>query len=795
MSAPLLTTKLYTPPPRPNLVPRSRLIEQMDEGLRRGTKLTLVSAPAGFGKTTLVTEWLYSRNRSISSRPVAWLSLDEGDNDPVRFFTYLIAALRQIDGSIGQATQSLLGAPQLPPGESLTALLINDITAASTPFVLVLDDYQLIHTSAIHDVMGFLLDHQPPSMHTVIAARRDPPLPLPRLRVRDQVTEIRADDLRFSAQEITTFLNQALGLALDAEIVAALDARTEGWIAGLQLAALSMKGKAAERVADFVTAFSGSHRHIIDYLADEVLAQQSDEVRGFLRQTGVLDRLTAPLCDAVTGRDDSDTVLKQLEQANLFLVPLDDRREWYRYHRLFADFLRTELEPEYTAGLHLKAAHWFEAQNLLPEAVKHTLATGDRDKAVRIITLAGSQALTSGSIVTLLDWLDALPDEVIRASGELASYKAWSLFMTGQGETAESYVRSAEASLPADASNLDRGRVLSLRCPLVPAQEVLQIAREALDLIGEADPLSLSYTLFMLGDAQDAVGDVGGAIETFRKAHHLGQQHGSHLIAAVALGHLGLSLNTQGKRREALALCQRGIRQYVDARDRPLPVAGLIYDVLGELFYEKNGLSQAHESLQTALRLGQQSVTMPIILFSLAELARTEFAMGQEERALATIREASRQASLEAHLLLRQGDVVAAERWAEQANLPLTGALDKTRRLEYEMHARLLVAQDHPEAAQRLLDNLERSAREDGRRRQLISIHILQALAAQMLGEKEKAPKVLEQTLRLAAPEDYLRAFLDEGPALVPLLRHVRHRAPAFVKNELLRRPSLILRR
>jgi LuxR family maltose regulon positive regulatory protein len=815
-NVPLLQTKLYVPAPRSGLVPRPRLIERLDEGLRLGRKLTLIAAPAGFGKTTLVTEWLYSKSEDISSCSIAWLSLDEGDNDPARFFTYLIAALRQLDEGVGQATQSLLGSPQMPPAESLAPTLVHDIAAIPTSFVLVLDDYQLIHNTLVHDALAFLLDHQPPQMRLLVATRTDPPLPLPRLRVRGQMTEIRADDLRFTEEEAATFLNQALGLPLDAEKIAALEARTEGWIAGLQLAALSMRGKGD--IGSFVEAFSGSNRHVIDYLAEEVLAQQPEEIRNFLHQTSILDRFCAPLCDAVRKADesadrrtdrspirlsaDSQTILEHLERQNLFLVPLDDRREWYRYHRLFADFLRTELASERSATLHLRAAHWFEERDLLPEAVNHILAhaaaTEDTDEAVRIITLAGGRALSEGALVTLLGWLDALPDEVVRASGWLASFKAWCLLMTGQSEMALSYIQSAEASLKHGASPVDHGRVLSLRCAISDAEDVLQMAPQALELIGDADPLSRTATLFILGDAQDAVGDVAGAAQTFREAYHLGQKHGHQIIAAVALAHLAISINVQGRRREALTICQRGAKQYADRRGNPLPVAGLLYVVLGELAYEANELEGARRYLQTGLELGRQSATTLVILYSLEALARVQHALGYGQEALATIQEAQTLATqagefewrgagaaIEAHLQLRQGDIRAARWWAESIDLPLADPLDQTRKYEYTNYVRVLLALGRAREAQTLLARLERAAREDGRHRHLLTIHIQEALAERKLGNEAKALEYLEQALRLAAPEDYVRAFLDEDQALAQLLPHARYVEPEFV-DELL---------
>jgi LuxR family maltose regulon positive regulatory protein len=503
-----------------------------------------------------------------------------------------------------------------------------------------------------------------------------------------------------------------------------------------------------------------------------VLAQQPEEIRDFLHQTSVLDRFCAPLCDAVRKADestdrstdqspirpsaDSQAILEHLERENLFLVPLDDRREWYRYHRLFADFLRTELAPERSATLHLRAAHWFETHDLLPEAVNHVLvhaaATGDTDEAVRVITLASSRALSEGALVTLLGWLDALPDDVVRASGWLASFRAWCLLMTGQSEMAMSYIQSAEASLEHVASPVDRGRVLSLRRAVSDAEDVLRMAPQALELIGDADPLSRTGTLFILGDAQDAVGDVAGADQTFREAYHLGQKHGHQIIAAVALAHLAISINYQGRRREALAICQRGAKQYADTRGNPLPVAGLLYVVLGELAHEANDLEGAHQYLQTGLELGQQSATTLVILYSLEALARVQYAMGHGQEALVTIQEAQVLASqvgefewrgagaaIEANLQLRQGNIRAARQWAESTNLPLTAPLDQTRKHEYTNYVRVLLALERAREAQTLLAKLERAAREDGRHRHLLTIHIQQALAQHRLGSKAKA--------------------------------------------------------
>ena len=784
----LLATKLYIPPPRPNLVSRPRLIERLDEGLHLGHRLTLVSAPAGFGKTTLVSEWLHG-----ADRPFTWLSLDEGDNDPVRFLTYLVAALQKIDGDIGQAVETLLRSPQLPPVESLVTTLINDVAITPTPFALVLDDYQLINAVPIHDALAFLLDRQATQMHLVIVTRKDPPLPLPRLRVRGQVTEVGADDLRFTVEEAAAFLNQALGLTLDTEMVATLETRTEGWIAGLQLAALSMRGQ--EDVAGFVSAFSGSNRHVIDYLADEVLAQQPEEMRDFLRQTAILDRLTAPLCDAVTGRGDGDVLLTQLEQTNLFLIPLDDRREWCRYHRLFADFLRTQLEPQRQATLHQKAARWFEEHDLLPEAVEHALAyataSGDMDEAARVIALVAPQVLQNGSFTTLLGWLDALPDYAVRASSELAIYKGWILFLTGQLEAADHYASLAETGLPAGGDRLCRGRLIGLRSFLVGHRgddaKALRLAKKALKLMGKADPFFRSVIMSGLGDIQQTLGDLEGAAQTYREVVDVGQQLGNYLAASYALVSLAEQLNAQGRLREAVALCQRAVDQYVDARGKPLPSSGVIYLELGLLDYESNDLDRASQHLDIGMALCQQLALTAYILEAKELQALIQYARGETEAALATLFEAQDIASqveyygytdeiaaMQADLHLKQGNLIAAERWAETVNLSLIEPPDPGYEMSYLTYIHLLLAQSRLKEARSQLARLERFTRLGGYYGPLITVHVLQAITQQALGHERKALDYIRKALSYASPEGYYRAFLDEGPTVAELLRKVR---------------------
>jgi LuxR family maltose regulon positive regulatory protein len=807
MSIPLLRTKLYVPPVRSELVSRPRLIERLDAGLGQngfqeslgfGRKLTLVSAPAGFGKTTLVAEWLNGLQR-----PFAWLSLDEGDNDPVRFVSYLIAALQSVDGSLGQAAQNLMGSPQLPPMETLVTLLVNDITATPEPFVLVLDDYHAIDTAWIHGALEFLIAHQPPQLHLVLTTRQEPPLSLPRLRVRDQVTELREDDLRFTPEETGTFLNQALGLVLDTRFVAALETRTEGWIAGLQLAVISMRGRPSEQISDFVEHFGGSHRHVIDYLAEEVLAQQQEEVRGFLTKTSILDRLTAPLCDAVTGRGDSAELLRQLDRANLFLIPLDDQQQWYRYHHLFADFLRTELDAEAEASLHGAASRWFEAHCLLPEAVKHALASGDMDGAARVIALAAEEALRAASFVTLGGWLEGLPDHVVRAHSELATFKGFVLLFSGKATEAIAYADAAERSLPPGVAPSSRGRLLSLKANLALAtatpEATARLSADALACLSADDAVFRNLTLNLLGQVLEMQGDVAAAAEVYREAVQSARGIGNEIGALVVLINLVFALNELGRRREAVAICQRVAQEVADQPGRSLPVSEGVSLAWSLLAYEANELEGARKQVVQMLDLAEQMNVVDGILWGQYILARVHLACGEVDE-MRQIAQKGRQdvarldvykgkalwfTALEAQASLEEGDLAAAARWAEAAQFSPVDTPGHWDELPYFTYVRLLLAQKRLEDAQTLLTTMERSAEQAGRCRKLITIYLQQAAVQQAMGQRQGALAHVEKALRLAAPEGYRRAFLDEGGVIVDLLPQVRHVAPIFVDGVL----------
>ena len=473
MSTPILATKLYIPPPRPKVVLRPRLIERLNEGLHR--KLTLISAPAGFGKTTLVSEWVAG-----CERPVAWLSLDEGDNDPTRFLTYLVAALQTIAANIGAGVLGVLQSPQPPPTESILTALLNEITTIPDNFVLVLDDYHVIDAKPVDHALTFLLEHLPPQMHLVIATREDPHLPLARLRARGQLTELRAADLRFTPAEAAEFLNQVMGLNLSAEDIAALETRTEGWIAGLQLAALSMQGH--QDATSFIKSFTGSHHFVLDYLVEEVLQQQPESVQTFLLRTSILDRLCGPLCDAVLldPSASGQETLEYLEHANLFIVPLDNERRWYRYHHLFADLLRQRLhqstasstgdEGSGVAELHIRASQWYEDNGLELEAFHHAAAANDVERAERLIEGKGMPLHFRGAVTPVLDWLESLPTTVLDARPSLWVTYASLLLITGQTTGVEEKLQAAEAALqgaePDDKTRDLIGQIAAIRATL-----------------------------------------------------------------------------------------------------------------------------------------------------------------------------------------------------------------------------------------------------------------------------------------------------------------------------------------
>jgi len=584
----LIGTKLHPPCVRGNLVSRPRLSELLDAGLRPGCHLILISAPAGYGKSTLAAAWLTGLDTSQ-----AWLSLEETENEPVRFLAYLGAALARPAPEFGAYIDSLAGAPQLPAAETVAAELVNAMIPSPSPFFLVLDDYHALTSPYAHDLIRVLLQHLPPHFRLLLVTRADPPFPLNRMRVRGEMAEVRMEDLCFTVEEAKEFL-QAMGLALRDEAVASCTARTEGWAAGLQLAALSLQGRNPEETKAFLAAFSGSHRYIIDYLVDEVLSRQEPAMREFIRRTAVLDRFTPPLCDEVTDRDDSREVLRKIEANNLFLIPLDGEREWFRYHHLFADSMRTEIGKAERAEVHLRAARWFEDRGDLREAVKQALAAGEMVEAARLIDAASLEMLIQSEreLVTLRDWLEALPDEILRANSGLFVGKPWALYLTGRHREAVAFLATISAAQRAAMPASSQGRLLSLEALMAGVMgddvRAADLAREALGPID--DPMTRAATLNTLGGSLARLGDTNGAESAFHQAYEfVAKAFPRAFITVATVSNLVFLIDLCGRRREAETICRRNYQSFLDGMGRPSAYGGMLAVRLGVMAYEADG--------------------------------------------------------------------------------------------------------------------------------------------------------------------------------------------------------------
>ena len=816
MSTPILATKLYIPPPRPKIVLRPRLIERLNEGLC-GRKLTLISAPAGFGKTTLVSEWVAG-----CERPVAWLSLDEGDNDPTRFLTYLVAALQTIAPNIGAGVLGVLQSPQPPPTESILTALLNEITTIPDNFILVLDDYHVIDSKPVDNALTFLLEHLPPQMHLVIATREDPHLPLARLRARGQLTELRAADLRFTPAEAAEFLNQVMGLNLSAEDIAALETRTEGWIAGLQLAALSMQGH--QDAASFIQSFTGSHHFVLDYLVEEVLQQQSESIQTFLLRTSILDRLCGPLCDAVLGSPSASgqETLEYLEHANLFIVPLDNERRWYRYHHLFADVLRMHLmaeQPDQVSALHRRASEWYEHNGSTDNAIRHALAAEDFARAADLIELVMPAMRRSRQSATLLGWLKALPDELVRFRPVLSAGYAFASMSCGELEGVEPRLRDAERWLDTTADMRARpespaagmvvvdeeefrrlpGMIALLRAAQALARgdmpETVKNARRVLDLAPEDDHLMLGGAASQLGLAAWASGDLDTArrmtadgMANVRLAGYISPAIGG----AIVLADIQIA---QGRLHEAMTTYERALQWATEPGAPVLRGAADMYVGMSALHREHNDLKTATQHLLTSQALGELAGLPQNPYRWCAAMARIREAQGDLDGALDLLDQAERLydgnfspnvrpiATRKTRVWVAQGRLGEALGWAREQGLSVENELSYLHEFDHITLARVLLARYQSDRADGsisevmgLLERLLKAAEEGGRKGSVIEILVLQAIAYHAQGDLPAALLPLQHALALAEPEGYVRMFLDEGSSMMQLLREASAR-------------------
>ena len=807
VSSPILTTKLYIPPLPPKVVVRTRLLERLDKGLSEGSKLSLISAPAGFGKTTLVSEWLAS-----GKRPTAWLSLDEGDSDPTRFLIYLVSALQTIAPKLGEGAMEVLQASQSqPPTEAILIALLNEITTVPNPFLLVLDDYHVIDSRAVDQALTFFVEHLPPRMHLVITTREDPALPIPRLRARRQLTELRAADLRFTSSEAAEFLDQVMGLHLSAEDVAALEDRTEGWIAGLQLAALSMQGY--QDVAGFIQAFAGDNRYIVDYLIEEVLQRQPEAVRSFLLQTSILERLNGSLCDAVTGQEEGRMRLETLQRGNFFLIPLDDKRHWYRYHHLFADVLHMHLmteQPEQVSVLHRRASEWYEESGSPADAIRHALAGGDFERSADLIERAQPAMGQTRQEAALLGWLRALPDELFWNRPVLSVHYAGTLLQNGQFEGVERRLQDAERWLVEDigerpvfvdeeafrrlpgfvamyhaAIALARGDVVST---MKHARRVLAVAREGDDFLRGAASSLLGLAFWTSGDLETALQMYSDGMAHLQRIGFISDVIGG----SVTLADIRI---TQGRLREAMSVFERGLQLATTQSGHAVRGAADMHVGMSQIYRERNELDTATQHLLKSQELGDLNELPKNPYRWRVATARIREAQGDLDGALDLLDEAEPLylsdfspnvrpvQGLKARVWVAQGRLNRALDWARAQGLSAENNVSYLREFEHITFARILLAQyksDHTDSSIHkaiwLLERLRKAAEEGGRMGSVIEILVGQAIAYQLQDDIPAALAALERALRLAEPEGYVRMFVDEGAHMARLLREAaRH--------------------
>ncbi|HEX6581359.1 MAG TPA: LuxR C-terminal-related transcriptional regulator [Actinomycetota bacterium] len=804
----LLATKLATPHVRPGLLARPRLLKSLDEAIDRG--LTLVCTPAGFGKTTLLADWA-----DRVKRPVAWLSLDPDDSDPVRFWRYVAAALERSGVRVGERVRSLLEAPRGVSSEGVVTALLNELEASPDEVTLVFDDYHVIESRPVHDGMTFLVSHLPPQLHVLMATRSDPPLPLPRLRARGQIAELRAADLRFTPEESAAFLREVWGLDLSPEAVVVLESRTEGWVVGLQLAALSLRDRPDPDA--FVDAFTGTHRYVLDYLSGEVLERQPERVRTFLLRTSILERLSGALCDAVTGGSDGQAMLEDLERANLFLVPLDEERRWYRFHHLFRELLRARLqqtEISVVPDLHRRAAAWCERHGLIDEAVHHGLRSDDAPWAARLVEQHLAETLGRAEEAHVERWLAQLPDDAVLSRPALCLAQGLRQLFLGRLDSVERFLGQAERVFhhgqesPAFGVLTEVGTVgevpaaiALLRSELAGArgdpEGMAEYAASALSEMAEEEHGPRFWARWLSGaEAELMRGRLAEAERASAELLAEGHAAPDPLPGMVSpLSWLGQVQQARGSLTAALRTHREALRLATlssQARMKgPAPTTyiftsayqeGLAHLGIAQVLYERDLLEDALRHVEEGIELGRQETWFREHALVISAWIRD--AMGQAETALEAMNEASRlQASPEvnslwhpaaserARLLVAQGQTAEAERWTEERGLTEDDDVSYLRERDHLVLARVLLARSEPGRALRLVERVDELARSQDRIRSLIQIRAVGSLAMQATGDHQGALALLADVLALGRPEGFIRVFADEGPPMAALLQ------------------------
>lgn len=790
MSAPILAAKLYSTAPRPGIVMRQQLTDRLNEGLARGSRVTLISAPAGFGKTTLVSEWI-----AHCGRPVAWYSLDEGDNDLTRFLSYLIAALQTIKTGIGESLPAMLQAHPPPQTETVLTTLLNEISTSTRDFVLVLDDYHVIDSKPIDEAFAFFVERLPPQMHLVIATREDPRLPLARLRARGQLTELRAADLRFTPAEAADFLNRVMGLKLSAENISALESRTEGWIAGLQLAAISMQG--LPDAASFIQSFTGSHRFVLDYLIEEVLQRQPENVQTFLLRTSILDRMCGPLCDAVLDSPPASgqETLEYLDRANLFIVPLDQERGWYRYHHLFGDLLRQRLgQPKDLPEYHLRASAWYEANNDLAEAFRHALAADDFEQAACLAEAAWQRMERNFQSLAWLGWVKKLPDSAICSRPWLCVQVGWAYSDVGEVNSSETYLQHAERALAGMNDQQDfkliLGNIALIRAGNAQIEgdllETVRYAELSMQIIPENELFIRSQAAITLGFTQWAVGNLEASLQALHTWMDDMQKLGNQMYAiasAFVVSDMQITLGHLGAAEKAL---WHAIQQASTLEEEAEVVTAHHHLGLVMLAHERGDEATSAERLQTVAELGQHTTLIDWpYRWGLAQ-ARLKESAGAWDEALRSLDEAKRGyvknpipmlqpvEARKARIHLKQGRLETAQAWGRERGLSVTDEVHYLGEYEHLTLARIRLAEHSFEGVGPLLERLLALAETQKRTGSVIEILLTQALLYQAQNKQARALAALERALTLAEPQGYIRIFVDEGGPMRVLIADFR---------------------
>jgi LuxR family maltose regulon positive regulatory protein len=805
MKSNLVATKLHQPAQSPRRIGRSHLVARLNQGLAAGRQITLVSAPAGFGKSSLISDWAAGLDQ-----PVAWLSLDEGVDEAVRFFAYFVAALQRVDQNIGHEIESVLRSGQLPPGEIISTVLINDILESSERFVLVLDDFQVIQERAILQVLESVLNNQPPSFHLALVTREDPLLPLARLRANDQMTEIRAGDLRFSSAETSRFLNGIMGLSLSQSEIEALLKRTEGWAVGLQLAGLSMQGK--QDYGDFIASLGGEHRYILSYLTEEVLNSQPEDVQNFLLRTAILDKLNGDLCDAVTGRADSSVLLEHLYHANLFLIPLDEQGRWYRYHHLFGDLLHNQLhrsQAESLPALHQHASRWYEAADMPAEAIEHALAAEDYPRTVDLLERHAMSLINQGYAKTIEHWMQKIPPQWHSQSPRANLALAWMHLLRGSYDHIPPYLEKVRTAVPRDesasgradeASKALQAEIASLQSNLLHVQgkvaESIEAANLALELAHPQDYYIRGLANLGLGGAYRQAGDYASSVQAYQNAILASRMAGNQVPEMLAVSGLSLMAIQHGQLRFAAEVCSQALGRLKHGEDTLPPIAGAVHGALGLVNYEWGRIDSAREHFERALQLGALGGHNASVIYTRTAQARMFRSGGDLQKAGEALQEAIALLAVGAptwlipevtaqqvRLYMAESNPLAAGTVLEAQGISsqdtgLPEAVGYPLELLYIAKIRLHLYQvgerDQPGDLKpdlELANLLFASAVEGQRMGIALQILLVRSQVRSVLGDHQASLQDLDQALALAEPEGYQQIFVEEGPAMAALLR------------------------